>query len=119
MQWLKEWRTDVKELEAKVREIKARLRTNWTSGQYRFTDRSFPGYDQWDLVKLKFTLTNLYYYRALKRNRYHTENGWPIGSYHLKSPDLSKYDRMLAEEIELRKQLQTILDLAVVLSEAT
>lgn len=86
--WLKEWKKDVKELETKVRAIKAKLRTDW-----RVTYKGVSAADdQFSLVLLKSDLTHLYQYRAANRKKVHAEAPERYQNY--RTPDVSKYDKL-------------------------
>lgn len=115
MMWLNAWKSDVKEMESKVRELKARLRNNWSAYVCKKNDkgvcamdcRNHPGYDQESLTILKYQLTLLYQYRREHKGKVHVEV-LPKKTFWRKSPDLQKYDKLKEDE----KALQTISDLA-------
>jgi len=104
--WLKQWKQDVKELEAQVRAIKAKLRTDWRVSypEPRKGD-NYPGFDQWDLMVLRSTLTHLYQYRAANRGKVHVQE-LPKHLF-AKAPDTHKYDKLKEDA----KALRTMVDL--------
>lgn len=132
MKWIKEWKQDVKVMETQVKEIKSRLRKDWTQYPKDLTTyfctftkmdktklKFTPNNDQWELLILKHKLTHFYQFRAANRNKKHVE-ALPAGAWGLKThtPDLTKYmklrDDELAEREETRKQLQTLADLEII-----
>lgn len=96
--WLKEWKKDVKELEAKVRELKKKLRNDW---RISYPAGTYPGDDQLQLCFLRHDLTHLYQYRAAHRGKVHAE----LPTCY-KKPDTSKYDKLKAQALA-SKSLQT------------
>ncbi len=126
MKWIHEWRKDVKELEAKVRDIKSRLRKDWT--QYpRDTETYFCNWtktvktrlkftsekDQLALLVLKFDLTHMYQYRAVSKGKTHCPKMPPAATYQQTIPDFTKYDKLRVEE-EITRSLQKLADLEIV-----
>lgn len=128
MMWIQEWKTDVKAMETEVRGLKKRLRNDWANYSEEIIEKSFvhkngneykykerkeaPGYDQSKLAGLKTQLSMMYQYRALNRNKPHSSRD--LTDLHTLKVNMKKYEDIKAQEIELRKVAQTILDMSAI-----
>lgn len=99
--WLKEWKKDVKELEAKVREVKSRLRTDWRISYGGLIGAASA--EQSELCFLRYDLTHLYQYRAANRGKVHVAE---LPNYY-KKPDTAKYDKLKANSNPIDLNLNT------------
>lgn len=89
---LKLWNEERIKLETQVRDIKKRLRSDWSEQYYH--DGLYPHNDQQDLAKLKFQLTYMYWFRTQNKKVQHClKENLPKETYYLKAPDMSKFEK--------------------------